>query len=393
MSELLELVAIFTAIAVGWLLGRYDRNLKDLFRSEEERSKQLQSSLEVIFDEQKHGHAGQFIEKLDLDSSNLDFHMAVGRFFRSRGELEKAIEVHQNLFARPEINKFQSARVQVELARDYLAAGLLGRAETLLSEVVDKHKGHGDDKIRTEALLLLLCISEEEKDWEKSIKTANQLLLKGDDAIQQRLAHYCCEMAEQTMESSEFALARRHLKQAFSYDRNCVRASLLMGQVELLTGDPQSAIKALKRVFQQDMSFSSETLEFLEKAYQSLNNKQGYHDTLLALYQARPISPVVQELFVLKVELEGESSASQLLVEHLEKMPSLHIAYSLFEQSIKDYSDERLPMVAQVFQQKLKSQSKYQCQSCGFTGNQLEWRCSSCKHWGTVKPTDGLPVV
>ena len=391
MSELLELVAIFVAIAVGWLLGRYDRNLKDLFRSEEDRSKELQSSLEVIFDEQNQGVAGQFIDKLDLDSSNLDFHLAVGRFFRSRGEIDKAIEIHQNLFARPEVEKFQAARIQVELARDYLSAGLLGRAETLLSEVADKHKSHGDDRIRTEALSLLLMIFEEEKDWGQCITTANQLLLKGSNSIEQRLAQYCCELATQSIESSEFALARRHLKQAFSYDRNCVRASLLMGQIEWQTGDALSAIKALKRIFQQDLSYAPEALVTLKLAYYSLDKRDSYLELLQTLYQQLPINPIVYALFELKVEIEGHDAAIQLMIDYLDKHPSIAIACTLLEHNtgVQDEQEKTgNDIVVHVFKKYLEKWPKYQCQNCGFSGNSLEWRCSSCKHWGVVKPNE-----
>ena len=42
-----------------------------------------------------------FIHALDVNSETVETHIALGKLFRSRGEADKAVGIHQNLLARP----------------------------------------------------------------------------------------------------------------------------------------------------------------------------------------------------------------------------------------------------------------------------------------------------
>src|SRR5476649_2575717 len=77
-----------------------------------------------------------FIKMLELDSSTVETHLAVGKLFRRRGEVDRAIRIHQNLIARPQLAKPYQEQSLFELGQDYLSAGMLDRAERIFSEVV-----------------------------------------------------------------------------------------------------------------------------------------------------------------------------------------------------------------------------------------------------------------
>jgi lipopolysaccharide biosynthesis regulator YciM len=57
---------------------------------------------------------------------------------RRRGEVERAIRIHENLLARPDLPQAQVHMAHLELARDYISAGLLDRAEKLLLDLVEE---------------------------------------------------------------------------------------------------------------------------------------------------------------------------------------------------------------------------------------------------------------
>ena len=61
---------------------------------------------------------------------------------------------------------------KVELIRDFLSAGLLDRAEKILSEVIDI------PRLRKTAVMLLLSLYEKEQDFEKAILIANHYLIR-----------------------------------------------------------------------------------------------------------------------------------------------------------------------------------------------------------------------
>ena len=73
-----------------------------------------------------------FTRMAELDDEALETHFALGSLFRKRGEVERAIRVHQNLMARPSLSQcHRKIRPKTALAEDYLSAGLFDRAENL----------------------------------------------------------------------------------------------------------------------------------------------------------------------------------------------------------------------------------------------------------------------
>src|SRR3989338_9398546 len=60
--------------------------------------------LNYLIDE-KHDHAiDVFVKLLQVDSDTVETHLSLGNLFRSQGEVERAIRIHQNLIARPELS-------------------------------------------------------------------------------------------------------------------------------------------------------------------------------------------------------------------------------------------------------------------------------------------------
>src|SRR3990167_2745330 len=106
-----------------------------------------------------------FIKLLEVDSNTVETHLAVGKLFRRKGEVDRAIRIHQNLIARPQLEKAYREQSLFELGQDYLSAGVLDRAERIFIELVNA-KSHS-----AQALRALIDIYQQEKDWEKAIQT------------------------------------------------------------------------------------------------------------------------------------------------------------------------------------------------------------------------------
>ena len=117
--------------------------------------------------------------------------MALGNLFRRRGEVDKAIRIHQNLIARPTLTKGQRATAMMELARDYLRAGVLDRAEGLFKDL-QQTRSHAEEALRS-----LLAIYEQEREWESAIATARRLEQTTGRPAGEVIAHYYCELSEQ----------------------------------------------------------------------------------------------------------------------------------------------------------------------------------------------------
>lgn len=246
---------VVVALAIGWLLGRSARGRR---RAASGRAGHVRG-LDYLLGEQDDSAMDAFVESLEVSDDTVDTHLALGALVRRRGELDKAIRVHQNLLARPRLSAPFRARVELELARDYLAAGLLGRAESLLRELA----GRGG-ALREPALEYLLEIHQRERDWDQAIDVARELA--GPD-IHRTLAHYLCELAVGELEAGDVRGARQRLEQALDQDDCCVRASLMSGRLEVEQGRWKQAIRILRRVFDQDPRFLPEALPGLVRAH------------------------------------------------------------------------------------------------------------------------------
>ncbi|NNF96569.1 MAG: tetratricopeptide repeat protein, partial [Halobacteria archaeon] len=188
---MLEILFFLLPIAAlsGWWLGRRSKA-----RRQEESSLELPSSylrgLNYLLNEQQDKAIDLFIQLLDVDNDTVETHLALGSLFRRRGEVDRAIRIHQNLIARPTLSKEQRMQALFELGQDYMRAGLLDRAETLLGELI------GNEPHTVAALQHLLDIYQQEKDWDKAIQIAQRLESRTGQSKRNLIAQYYCEKAD-----------------------------------------------------------------------------------------------------------------------------------------------------------------------------------------------------
>mgnify|MGYP001585737903 FL=1 len=200
MNELLVFGLLFAAVAIGWILGRRSAEpelpVTDL-------SSQYYRGLNYLLDGRPDGAVDSFISALEVNSETLETHIALGNLLRKRGEVDRAIRVHQNLLARPSLPRDQVHQAHLELARDYISAGLLDRAERLLLDLQEESPAQ-----RRACQRYLLEIYQSERDWQLAIDVARELLprksLLWTGAAPERepgqpvdvaLSHFQCELA------------------------------------------------------------------------------------------------------------------------------------------------------------------------------------------------------
>ena len=223
----LEILFLLLPVAAlsGWLVGRggvsgHRREEGGLF------SPDYFKGLNYLLNEQPDKAVEVFVQMLEVDSETVETHFALGNLFRRRGEVDRAIRIHQNLIARPTLNRTQRNQALFELARDYMAAGLLDRAEALFEELID------DREYSEQVGCQLLEIYQQEKEWDQAIEVARRLQGTGIDGAP-LISHFYCELAERAMRRNDYAEAGKLLKRALSEDRANVRVSLLEGRMEL----------------------------------------------------------------------------------------------------------------------------------------------------------------
>ena len=343
--------------------------------------------LNYLLNEQQDKAIDVFIAMLEVNSDTVETHMALGNLFRKRGEVDRAIRVHQNLMARSSLNDEQRSDAVLELAQDYMKAGLFDRAEGLFRELIDNN-AH-----LTSVLPLLLDVYQQEKDWENAIVIADQMGFIGDQPARSVIAQFYCELAENARAREDVTEACSFLRRASEYDPHCARARLVRGNIALQRGEYQVALESYEQVAERDIELLPEILDDMQLCHTQL----GTIDSLIAYLQRAitryaGISPVLALADILSQQ-KGDESAADFITGEIGKRPSVRGLSRLIDLSLsraEGVAHANLSILKNMTEQLLENKPVYKCRDCGFCGKSLHWQCPGCKHWNTVKPIHGV---
>lgn len=369
----------------GWVIGRRSFSKKSA-RCADIPLDYLKG-LNLLLDEQPDKAIDLFIQMLEVNNDTVETHLALGSLFRRRGEVDRAIRIHQNLIARPTLLPAQRAHALFELGQDYMKAGLFDRAETLFGELVESSP-HSE-----QALEYLLDIYQQEKDWPNAIKIAQRISVKTGTSFNNLVSHFYCEQAETAYKQGEPARATKLYKKALGINKNSVRASLLEAEIEYEAGNENAAIRALKRIEQQDADYLPEILGPLLHCYQSLKKPEEMLTYLRDILSRHDAISIMLNLSELLQHYQDDETAEAFIEEFLQHRPSLRGMDRLIDINIKHAKEpvqEKLRILKSVTSQLLEDKPVYSCHVCGFNGKTLHWQCPGCKRWDTVKPIQGV---
>jgi lipopolysaccharide biosynthesis regulator YciM len=343
--------------------------------------------LNYLLNEQPDKAIEVFTRMLEVDSETVETHLALGNLFRRRGEVDRAIRIHQNLVARESLAPGERGEALLELGQDYMRAGLLDRAEALFKELADA------ELFADRALKRLTDIYQQEKDWEKAVEAAERLERTTGRPYGPVISHYYCEQAEERAREGDVEGALGSIRSALDVSSQCVRASLVEARLREKSDDLRGAIRALKRVEQQSPDYLPEIIEPLSRCYQALGREAEMAEYLGYVLERYGGITVTLALAEKKAAEAGDREAVEFLTEQLRRRPSvrgLNHLISLSLEHVDGRAREYLEILEDLTDKLLEGRPVYVCQHCGFTGKTLHWQCPSCKYWGTVKPIHGV---
>lgn len=382
MEQPIWIALFFIAIAIGYALGRRDRRRRHSNRMKN-LSHEYMRGLNFLLNEQPDKAVDIFVNSLDVNANTIDTHLGLARLFRKRGEVDRATRIHSNLLEQQDLPAEVREDVQLELARDYIAAGVLDRAEIILQEMLER-----GTRCEAQVMRHLMSIFEQEKDWHNALAVGDRLMVR-DNTVAPVLAHYCCELAERLDGEDQMNSARRTLRRALAYDPGCVRANLILGRYEMNEHQWDNAIRAFRRIRRQDASFFDEVLDDLERCYVALGREAQLDKLLAKVAIDHPSTSVVLKLAERLHSRYGEKAASVFIADYMKAHPTVRGLSRIIEMNIghtEGSAREHFGILQSLTQQLLSEQSFYQCGHCGFDAHHLHWQCPTCKHWGTLRP-------
>jgi lipopolysaccharide assembly protein B len=370
----------------GWVLGRRGSE-----RSSGARVSELSTSyfrgLNYLLNEQQDKAIEVFLKLAEINRDTVETHLALGNLFRRRGEVDRAIRVHQHLIARPNLNQDEKTVALLELGEDYMRAGLLDRAETLFSDLVAMNA------LAPPALKHLISIYQHERDWGKAIEHAQRLEQATGESQASVIAQFYCELAEQARSQGAREDARVHIASAFAAEVDCVRACMIEGHVESAENHLDAAIRAFERVAELDVDYLPEILSPLLDCYARAQRMQRAEEFLRGITERyQGVSPVLA-LAKLYATTRGEVAAVEFLNRILRQRPSVRALMALIEVNLHTASGEareNFLILRELTRKLVEGKAMYRCKQCGFGAKAHHWQCPSCKSWGMVRPIHGV---
>jgi len=368
------------AAASGWWAAR-----RTALKASERRARTTPAyfrGLNYLLNEEPDKAIDVFVRLLEVDSETVEIHLALGSLFRRRGEVERAIRIHQNLIARSTLDDEQRANALLELGMDYMRAGLFDRAENLFLELKEARQH------MRQALQNLLIVYQQERDWRACLKVTEELEPLVSERMGLARSHYYCELAEQALRKKEPERANDLLKKARREDPDCVRSLHLQARLAMEALDCPKAIELLREVAEQDPGYLPEILGDLRSCHARLGDLAGLRSYLEERLKDAAEVDIISTLSEIIMETEGEGAALAFMTRQMEERPTIRGLLSLIElnSSMPDVrAGQILVRLKDHMERLLAERPPYQCNKCGYSAKTMHWQCPSCRSWSTIR--------
>lgn len=319
-----------------------------------------------------------FTRVVEVDRDTVEVHLALGALFRRRGEIDRAIRLHQGIVARGDLEPGLREQALYALAQDYLSAGLHDRAEQVLTGLVE------GGAYRLPAMRELVAIYERERDWPKAIDMHRRLARVGHPQQETAVLHYLCELAESARAAGRLDEAREHLRAARASGRHFPRGALVRADIAVLEGDGALAARLLHRAIERDPGLIDEALPRV---------------LVLARAAGAAGDAIVGDFVAACASGPRELAHAAIVADALDFQPLAERVRGFLRQDesvsgflraigreVDDLDAPALCAISTVLRRLAASTPRHRCEECGFTSRAHFWQCPACKAWDSQRP-------
>ena len=325
----------------------------------------------------------EFIKVVRINSDTVEIHLSLGNLFRARGEVGRAIRIHQNIIARPDLSTENRTDALFALAEDYRQGGFLDRSVEAYRRVLEVDPDH------RKALAGLQILHESEGRWDLALEVLQRLRRVTSQPDPRREAHLIIRGGLAPAGEDGYSASLEALQTAIDVFPGCVEAYRQLGEHQLATGKTRSAIKSFSAVKKNRPSHFFLLVNVLRKAYERVGDEKGFEKCMAEAVGA-PTAParLLTRWSQLLEEQERLEEAEQVLRKGMAQYPaSAAVAHQLILLlSRMDKWPEAVSVAVAFLDQLTSRQPVFQCAQCGFRSQDIYWKCPQCLQWDTLEP-------
>jgi len=315
----------------------------------------------------------EMVQVARLRSEAADVYMALGEMFRSKGEIGRAVRIHQNLLARPDLPKSMHLQAHLALATDFQTGGLLDRALYQYQKALDIQSDHAG------ALEACLRIREQSHEWLLAEELLSRLERVRNESYSSHRAYLFSEMALQACQQNNNEEAHAYCARALELDAACAPARMVEIELALQEHDLEAAKAAIHTLWQQAREHFPLVIPLLLQ-YESFYNSDGnalLRDLWFEDHDAELMLAWIENLARTRNTAEAKKLYDEMTFEPRSLRDTLRLNAVLGDSSNAHTRFAR---------QWRKTAKNYACEQCGVEVVEVRWQCPQCHSWGTLHP-------
>jgi len=373
------------AAAAGWFAARRSeaRSSKNLW----DYTSEFHQNLNVLLTDQQDQAVDLFTNSDSSDRNTAETHIALGNYYRQRGDMERALFMHQSVLDNEKLDQETRATARYELASDYVSAGLLDRSENVLRELINS--GHRQQ----DAYRSLLQMHEREGDWSKAISVATEAQSATQETLGHRIALYYCELAEDSKKFGSLDEVQAQLELALENDDKSARAIMMLADLAMQKERFDQANELYEQVQNLRPELMPEIIERRFEVFKQAKDDKALEAFLKRIQEQRNAYSVIRTTRSVISERYNDQLADRFFKDQILKRPSLKGLRDWVHDQIehsKAGEREKVRVIRDLLDQVVEDKPLYRCSSCGFQGNVMHWRCPSCEQWDSVSTIIGV---
>lgn len=381
MSVILVIAVALALILGGILLGRYYVPDTRPLRLAARQGGFYIRGLNHVLAQDHEAAIAELSKAVSDHTASPETYFALGVLFRERGEMERAVRLHQSLLVRGDVDRRMRLEAYYQLGVDFEVAGFHRRARRAFEQVLDKDPKHGP------SVRKLLAHYESERSWEQAYKALRRLEKVEKTPAPIHAAHLLTEMGLAALPQGDVAAASKHVRRARGLAPDSVHALYAEGRILGETDRWQQAIDAFIAALDHAPDLAEFFFPLLEDAHYRLGELHKLADALDRLIDHHPKNlhlRMVQARFLGK---QDPALALPLIRGVLEDAPSLLPARRILGRMVIAAGDPEAAV--QEFRRLLDTlervEQSYRCSRCGHTSRSLFWQCPRCHAWDSVR--------